>query len=57
MKRTVLRSFALITALILSAFSTALAGPPWIAIEYPANPLTALPVMLSSRSGPTIMAT
>ena len=38
MKRTMLRSFALITALILSAFSTALAGPPWIAIEYPANP-------------------
>src|SRR5438876_5197801 len=38
MKRTLLRSFALITALTLSAFSTALAGPPWIAIEYPANP-------------------
>ena len=38
MKRTLLRSFALVTALTLSAFSTALAGPPWIAIEYPANP-------------------
>jgi hypothetical protein len=38
MRRTLLRSFALITALTLSAFSTALAGPPWIAIEYPANP-------------------
>jgi hypothetical protein len=38
MKRTLLRSFALVMALTLSAFSTALAGPPWIAIEYPANP-------------------
>lgn len=38
MKRTLLRSFALIAALTLSAFSTALAGPPWIAVEYPANP-------------------
>lgn len=38
MKRTLLRSFALVTALTVSAFSTALAGPPWIAIEYPANP-------------------
>ena len=38
MRRTLLRSFALGTALTLSAFSTALAGPPWIAIEYPANP-------------------
>ena len=38
MKRTMLRSFALVTALTLTAFSTALAGPPWIAIEYPANP-------------------
>lgn len=38
MKRTLLRTFALVTALSLSAFSTALAGPPWIAIEYPANP-------------------
>ena len=33
-----LRSFALVTALTMTAFSTALAGPPWIAIEYPANP-------------------
>ncbi len=38
MKRTLLRSFMLVTALTLSAFSTALAWPPWIAIEYPANP-------------------
>ena len=38
MKRSMLRSFALVTALTLCAFSTALAGPPWIAIEYPANP-------------------
>lgn len=38
MRRTLLRSFALISALTLSAFNTALAGPPWIAIEYPANP-------------------
>lgn len=38
MKQQLLRSFALVTALTLCAFSTALAGPPWIAIEYPANP-------------------
>jgi hypothetical protein len=38
MKRTLLRSFALVTALSLSAFSTASAGPPWISIEFPANP-------------------
>jgi hypothetical protein len=38
MNRPLLRSFALVTALTLTAFSTALAGPPWIAIEYPANP-------------------
>lgn len=38
MNRTLLRTFALVTALTLTAFSTALAGPPWIAIEYPANP-------------------
>jgi hypothetical protein len=38
MSRTLLRTFALATALTLSAFSTASAGPPWIAIEYPANP-------------------
>ena len=38
MKRPLLRSLALVTALTLTAFSTALAGPPWIAIEYPANP-------------------
>ena len=38
MTRTLLRTFALAAALTLPAFSTALAGPPWIAIEYPANP-------------------
>jgi hypothetical protein len=38
MRSKLLRSLALVTALTLSAFSTALAGPPWIAIEYPANP-------------------
>ena len=38
MNRTMLRSAMLASALILTAFSTALAGPPWIAIEYPANP-------------------
>ena len=41
MRSKLLRSFALITALTLTAFSTALAGPPWIAIEYPANPFDA----------------
>jgi hypothetical protein len=38
MKRSLLRTFALVAALMVSAFSTALAGPPWIGIEYPANP-------------------
>ena len=38
MRTTMLRSFALVAVLSLCAFSTALAGPPWIAIEYPANP-------------------
>lgn len=38
MKRTLLRPLALVTALSLTAFSAALAGPPWISIEYPANP-------------------
>lgn len=38
MRSKLLHSFALVTALLLSAFSTAKAGPPWIAIEYPANP-------------------
>ncbi len=38
MTRTLLRSFALVSALALTAFSAANAGPPWIAIEYPANP-------------------
>ena len=38
MKRTLLRTAMLASALTLTAFSSALAGPPWIAIEYPANP-------------------
>jgi len=38
MRRTLLRTFALVTALTLTAFGTVSAGPPWIAIEYPANP-------------------
>jgi hypothetical protein len=38
MNRTLLRTSALVTALTITAFSTALAGPPWISIEYPANP-------------------
>jgi hypothetical protein len=38
MKRTLLRPLALVTALSFTAFSSALAGPPWISIEYPANP-------------------
>jgi hypothetical protein len=41
MKRSLLHSFALFTALTLAAFSSALAGPPWISIEYPANPFDA----------------
>jgi hypothetical protein len=41
MRSKLLRSFALVTALTLTASSTALAGPPWIAIEYPANPFDA----------------
>lgn len=38
MNRTMLRAVMLASALTVTAFSTALAGPPWIAIEYPANP-------------------
>ena len=38
MRSTMLRSLALVAALTVTAFSTAKAGPPWIAIEYPANP-------------------
>ena len=38
MRTKLLRSFALVSALTLSMSSSALAGPPWIAIEYPANP-------------------
>ncbi|MEO8192613.1 MAG: hypothetical protein ABI681_02100 [Gemmatimonadales bacterium] len=33
-----LRSLALAASLSLVAFGTTLAGPPWIAIEYPVNP-------------------
>jgi hypothetical protein len=38
MKRILLRPLALVVALTFTAFSSALAGPPWISIEYPANP-------------------
>ncbi|HVS61612.1 MAG TPA: hypothetical protein VHE82_13055 [Gemmatimonadaceae bacterium] len=41
MKRTLLHSFALAAVLTVAASSSALAGPPWIAIEYPANPFDA----------------
>ena len=38
MNRPLLRTFALVAALSVTAFSSAVAGPPWISIEYPANP-------------------
>lgn len=38
MFRSPLRKLGLITALTLAASAIAIAGPPWIAIEYPANP-------------------
>jgi hypothetical protein len=38
MSRTLLRSIALVGFLTLSVAGTAFAGPPWISIEYPANP-------------------
>lgn len=41
MRTKLLRSFALVTVLSVVAFSSAKAGPPWIAIEYPANPFDA----------------
>jgi hypothetical protein len=41
MKRTLLRSFALAAVVTLGASTPALAGPPWISIEYPANPFDA----------------
>src|SRR3954464_10737379 len=41
MKRSLLHPFAVFAALTLTAFSSALAGPPWISIEYPANPFDA----------------
>ena len=41
MKRTLLHSFALAAVLTVAASTAALAGPPWISIEYPANPFDA----------------
>lgn len=41
MKRTVLHSFALAAILTVAASTSASAGPPWISIEYPANPFDA----------------
>lgn len=41
MKRSLFHTLALFAALILTASSSALAGPPWISIEYPANPFDA----------------
>ena len=38
MFRSPLRKLGLISALTLVASAIAIAGPPWIAIEYPANP-------------------
>src|SRR4026208_2511235 len=38
MFRSPLRKLGLITVLTLAASAIAIAGPPWIAIEYPANP-------------------
>lgn len=38
MTRKLLRSTVLASVFSLVAVSSALAGPPWIAIEYPANP-------------------
>ena len=37
--RSPLRKLALVSALTMIASAVAMAGPPWIAIEYPANPL------------------
>lgn len=41
MMRLPLRQLALLAALTLVASTPAIAGPPWIAIEYPANPFDA----------------
>ncbi len=38
MLRSPLKRAAIVAGLSLTAIGTALAGPPWIAIEYPANP-------------------
>jgi hypothetical protein len=41
MKRNLLHAFAFATVLTVAASTPALAGPPWISIEYPANPYDA----------------
>jgi hypothetical protein len=41
MKRTLLHSFVLAALIMVAASTPALAGPPWISIEYPANPFDA----------------
>jgi len=41
MKRTLLHSFALAAVLTVATSTAAFAGPPWISIEYPANPFDA----------------
>jgi hypothetical protein len=41
MKRTLLHSFLFTALLMVAASAPALAGPPWISIEYPANPFDA----------------
>jgi hypothetical protein len=41
MKRTLLHSLALAALVMVAASTPALAGPPWISIEYPANPFDA----------------
>jgi hypothetical protein len=41
MKRTLLHSFVLAAVFTVTASTAAFAGPPWISIEYPANPFDA----------------
>jgi len=41
MKRTLLHSFVLAALITVAASTPAVAGPPWISIEYPANPFDA----------------
>lgn len=52
MRLPLLRSIAFATVLSLPAFTTAWPGPPWIAIEYPANPFdrTSLGAFLTVRT-------